>query len=241
MNVPLEVGVPGLGVALAVRIAALDVVLDEFDVFLVEAVRGIGMAAVRRLHDDVGVGDRRHERVLADHRIWHDALGLRHDAVGGTREPAIAETRAEVLAVAVDVGPADMNDRPIWPQRRDGDDLLGLADRVDELDHLLVEFGNAGADAAAPGEEFLPRCRGEQASIEHVFAGFLHLDLAGFRIFAIVVADRAVHFLSDIGRDQLLHAAGADQKIDLQTGRGRRDDGEIFLPVRMISRTIAIG
>ena len=57
LDVPLEVSVPSLGVALAISIAAFDVVLDEFDVFLVEAVRGVRVTAIRCLDDDVGVSD----------------------------------------------------------------------------------------------------------------------------------------------------------------------------------------
>ena len=45
-------------------------------------------------------------------------------------------------------------------------------------------------------------------------------DPAGLGVFAQVVADRAVHFLADIGGDELLDAIGAYQEIDLKTGAG---------------------
>src|SRR5262249_39118673 len=227
-HVTPEVVVPGLGVALAVCLTALDVVLDELDILFVEAVRGIGVAAIRRLYDHVGIGDGGHKGILADYRVRHDALCLRHNAVGGARHPAVAEARAEVLPVAIDIRPADMDDRPIRPQRRHRDDLLGFANRIYELDEFLVELRNAGADAAAPGEEFLPRGSREETSIKQVFAGLHHLDLAGLRVFAVVVADWAVHFLADIRRDQLLHAAGADQQIDLEAGGRRGNDRKIL-------------
>ena len=136
-----------------------------------------------------------------------------------------------MLAVAVGIRPADMDQRPVGPHRRHRYDLLGLADRVDELDQILVELGDAGSDAAAPGEEFLARSRGEQTGIENVLAAFPDLDLPGLGVLSQVVADRAVHFLADVGSDQLLDAAGADQQIDLKAGRRRRDHREIFRPV----------
>src|SRR5215471_5269016 len=91
VNVSLEVCVPRLLVSLAVCLAAPDVILDEFGVLLVEAVRRIGVAPVRSLGHAVGIGDCRHEGVLADDRIRYDALGLEHDPVGGARKPTVAE------------------------------------------------------------------------------------------------------------------------------------------------------
>src|SRR5262249_1586503 len=102
--------------------------------------------------------------------------------------------------------------------------------RIYELDEFLVELRNAGADAAAPGEEFLPRGSREETSIKQVFACLHHLDLAGLRVFAVVVADWAVHFLADIRRDQLLHAAGADQHVAREAGGRGGNDRKIFFP-----------
>ena len=42
------------------------------------------------------------------------------------------------------------------------------------------------------------------------------------------MTDRAVHFLPDIGRDELLDDTGPDQKIDFKASRRRRDDGEVL-------------
>src|SRR5215468_2502424 len=156
INVSLEVRVPGFYVPLAVGLAASDVVLDELGVLLVEAVRRIGMAAVWGFDDAVRVSDGRHEWVLADHRIRHDPLNLDHDPVGGAGEPAIAKTGAEMLAVAVGIGPADMDDCPIRTQGWNGDDLFRLTDRVGEFHQIRIELRNAGADAATPSKELLP-------------------------------------------------------------------------------------
>jgi hypothetical protein len=117
------------------------------------------------------------------------------------------------------------------PDRRDRDDLLGLADRIGELHQIFVELGDAGSDAAAPGEEFLAGSRGKQSGIENVLAALPDFDLARLRVFAQIVADRAVHFLADIGRDELPDAAGADQEVDLETGSRRSDDREIPSPI----------
>src|SRR5215467_13719134 len=101
VNVSLEVSVPRLLVSFAVCLAAPDVILDEFGVLLVEAVRRIGMPPVRSLDHAVGISDCRHEGVLTGDRIRHDALGLEHDPVGGAREPTVAKTGPEMLSVAV--------------------------------------------------------------------------------------------------------------------------------------------
>src|SRR6185436_4614277 len=133
-----------------------------------------------------------------------------------------------MLTITVDVRPADVNQRPIRPQRRHGDDLLGLADRIDEFNQILVELGDAGADAAAPRKEFLAGGRGKQAGIKDVLAALPDLDLPGLDVLSQIVPDRAVHLLAHIGRDELLYAAGAYQKIDLEARCGRRDDREIL-------------
>src|ERR1700681_4774001 len=133
-DVTLEIVVPGLLVALAVRLAALDVILDELDVLFIKSVRGVGMPTIGRFYDNVGISDGGHKGIFANYRIRHDALGLCHDAVRRARHPAVAEARTQMLAVAVDIRPTDMDDRPVRPQRRHGDDFFRLADRVDEFD-----------------------------------------------------------------------------------------------------------
>src|SRR5262249_10595331 len=155
-------------------------------------------------------------------------LNLDHDPVGGAGEPAIAKTGAEMLAVAVGIGPADMDDCPIRTQGRNGDDLFRLTDRVGEFHQIRIELRNAGADAATPRKELLPGPRREQSGIENVLATLPDLDLSGFSVFAVIVANRTIHLLPYIGRDEFFYAARADQQIDFKTGRCGGNDSQIL-------------
>jgi hypothetical protein len=42
------------------------------------------------------------------------------------------------------------------------------------------------------------------------------------------MSDRRVGFGTDVGRNDFLHAAGTDEKVDLEAGGRRPDHGEIF-------------
>src|ERR1700730_18934204 len=101
VHVAFEIVLPDCLIALAVGLAAFHVVLDEVYVLLVKPVRRIGMPPIRHFDYTVGIGDGCVERVLADHGIRYNSLGLDHDPTGGASDPAVAEARAEMLPGAI--------------------------------------------------------------------------------------------------------------------------------------------
>ena len=90
-----------------------------------------------------------------------------------------------------------------------------------------MSTGNRGADPAAPWQESEAARCGIKLGIEQIFGRFVDLDLIVLRRTAIAMSDRRMQFSADIGRDNLAHAAGADQQIDFQTGGRRADNGQV--------------